>query len=70
MSATVRKRLSATKAGGNAVATIAFGGRRRVLDTVDFGTGVELPITDRHDVFGWRVYPDLIRRPMGWSTLL
>jgi len=61
--------LGASKAGGNSVATIAFGGRWRVLDTLDFGTGAEFPVTERHDIFGWRVYTDLIWRPMGWSAL-
>jgi hypothetical protein len=62
--------LGASRAGGESVATIAFGGRWRVLDGLDFGTGAEFPVTSRHDIFGWRVYTDFIWRPMGWGSLL
>lgn len=56
-------------AGGESVATVAFGARYRVIDTVDVGAAAEFPVTDRHDILGWRVTTDLIWRPMGWSAL-
>lgn len=62
--------LGARHAGGESVATIAFGARWRVVDDLDLGAGAELPVTDRHDVFGWRVYTDLIWRPAGWRSIL
>lgn len=62
--------LGSTDAGGESVATLAFGARYRVIDTVDVGAVAELPVTSRHDILGWRVTTDLIWRPMGWNALL
>ncbi len=61
--------LGAPSAGGEDVATLAFGLRWRLLDGietpigpggVDVGAVAEVPVTSRHDVFGWRVTSDLI----------
>jgi hypothetical protein len=62
--------LGSSDSGGESVATLAFGARYRVTDTVDVGAVGELPVTSRHDIFGWRVTTDLIWRPMGWNALL
>jgi hypothetical protein len=62
--------LGSTKAGGETVATVAFGFRARLLDDVDIGVVGELPISQREDVFGWRVTTDLIWRPFGWTSIL
>jgi hypothetical protein len=62
--------LGSTEAGGESVATIAFGARYRIIDTVDVGAVAEFPVTDRHDILGWRVTTDLIWRPMGWNSIL
>jgi len=61
--------LGSKDVGGESVATVAFGARYRVVDTVDVGAVAEFPVTDRHDILGWRVTTDLIWRPMGWSAL-
>jgi hypothetical protein len=48
---------------------MAFGSRWRLLDGyeigdrsggVDLGAAYEFPVTDRHDIFGWRVTTDLV----------
>jgi len=57
-------------AGGNSVGTVAFGARWRVVDDLDLGAVLEVPVTSRHDIFGWRVTTDLIWRPLGWGGLL
>lgn len=62
--------LGSKDAGGETVATLAFGLRYRVLDDLDIGAVAEMPISQRHDVFGWRVTTDLIWRPFGWKSLL
>jgi hypothetical protein len=62
--------LGARDAGGESVVTVAFGTRWRVFDDLDFGAAAELPVTDRHDIIGWRVTTDLIWRPFGWRSLL
>jgi hypothetical protein len=61
--------LGSTDSGGESVATLAFGARYRVIDTVDVGAVGELPVTDRHDILGWRVTTDVIWRPMGWNAI-
>jgi hypothetical protein len=61
--------LGSSDSGGESVATLAFGARYRVTDTVDVGAVGELPVTDRHDILGWRVTTDLIWRPMGWNAI-
>jgi len=61
--------LGSQKAGGESVATLAFGARYRLFDDVDVGAVGELPVTDRHDIFGWRVTTDVIWRPTGWSAI-
>lgn len=59
----------APSAGGTGVVTMAFGARWRLvqgLETpagtggLDFGAVAEIPVTSRHDLFGWRVTTDLI----------
>lgn len=62
--------LGSKDAGGESVASVAFGARYRVVDTVDLGAAAEFPVTSRHDILGWRVTTDLIWRPMGWAPIL
>lgn len=62
--------LGSEDAGGESVATIAFGARWRILEDLDVGAVAEFPVTDRHDIFGWRVTTDFVWRPFGWSSLL
>jgi hypothetical protein len=62
--------IGSSKANGKDVATMALGFRYRILDNLDFGAAGEFPITEREDIFGWRVTTDLIWRPFGWSSLL
>lgn len=62
--------LGSKDAGGESVATIAFGARCRILEDLDFGAVAEFPVTDRHDIIGWRMTTDLVWRPFGWSSLL
>jgi len=62
--------LGSQDAGGESVATIAFGGRWRITDDLDFGAVAEFPVTSRHDILDWRVTTDLIWRPFGWGSLL
>ncbi len=62
--------LGSSQAGGHGVVTAAFGARWRVLDDfavaaertigVDLGAAYEFPVTDRQDLFGWRVTSDVI----------
>ena len=33
------------------------------------GAVAEFPVTERHDILGWRVTTDLIWRPMGWNAI-
>lgn len=54
--------LGSRGAGGESVATLAFGARYRILDRVDVGAVAEFPVTSREDLFGWRVTTDLIWR--------
>jgi hypothetical protein len=56
-------------AGGETVAALAFGLRWRICDTIDVGATAGYPISQRQDVFGWRVTTDLIWRPFGWRAL-
>ncbi|HVM96718.1 MAG TPA: hypothetical protein VMT89_10030, partial [Candidatus Acidoferrales bacterium] len=60
--------LGAPSAEGGVV-TMAFGGRWRILTDLDLfgrkggldlGAAYEIPVTDRADLFGWRVTTDLI----------
>ncbi len=61
-----------TEAGGNDVVTLALGGRLRALDSIqlidgrlgvlDLGTAFEFPVTNRKDLFDWRITTDLIFR--------
>lgn len=59
--------LGSTDVGGNDVVTAAFGARYRVADWLDLGATGEFPITNREDIFGWRVTADVIIRPFGWK---
>jgi hypothetical protein len=52
--------IGSQNAGGEDVATCAFGFRYRLLDSVDIGVVGELPLND--SIFGWRVTTDLIWR--------
>jgi len=59
-----------SEAGGKGVVTMAVGLRYRIFDNlaqilgrnlgVDIGAAYEAPVTDRQDLFGWRVTTDLI----------
>lgn len=42
------------------VATIAAGARYRLTDHIQFGAAYEAPITDREDIFDWRIYVDAV----------
>lgn len=59
-----------TRAGGNSIVTLAFGGRYRIVDWCDVGATGEFPVTGTQDVWGWRVTADVIIRPFGWKSLL
>lgn len=61
--------LGSRRAGGRGVVTQAYGFRYRILDDqrlfdrvsgVDFGAAYETPLTDREDLFAWRVTTDLV----------
>jgi len=62
--------IGSTQAGGHGVVTMAFGARWRIVDAadvgggyvsgVDLGSAYEQPVTDRKDLFGWRITSDLI----------
>jgi hypothetical protein len=61
--------LGARKAAGRGVVTQAYGFRYRIVDDasvwnrvggVDFGAAYETPLTDREDLFAWRVTTDLV----------
>ena len=61
--------LGSSKAGGNGVVTMGFGGRWRFVDDldifgrtggIDIGAAYELPITSNEEVFDWRVTTDFI----------
>jgi hypothetical protein len=62
--------LGAEDAGGESVVSLAFGARWRLHPDLDFGAVAELPVTDRHDILGWRVTTDFVWRPFGWQSLL
>ncbi len=47
-------------AGGGTVATMAFGGRYEIMDHLTIGSAYEFPISDRVDLFGWRLTTDLV----------
>ncbi len=47
---------------GSTVITMGVGARYRVTDSVDIGTVYEFPLTDREDVFAWRITTDVILR--------
>jgi hypothetical protein len=59
--------LGSTDVDGDDVLTAAFGARYRVADWLDLGATGEFPITNREDIFGWRVTADVIIRPFGWK---
>lgn len=61
--------LGSKYAGGETVATTAFGLRYRISDYLDLGAAAEFPISQRHDVIGWRVTTDLIWRPFAWKAI-
>lgn len=55
----------ASKGDDHGVVTMAFGTRYRVLGGqegvgVDLGAAIEVPLTERQDLFGWRVSSDVI----------
>lgn len=56
--------LGATNGSGKGVVTAAVGTRWRAVDDdrfhVDFGTAVEFPLTERRDLFGFRLTSDII----------
>ncbi|MCX8071421.1 MAG: hypothetical protein N3C12_03060 [Candidatus Binatia bacterium] len=61
--------LGAKRASGRGVVTQAYGFRYRLIDDatlvgrvagVDFGAAYETPLTDREDLFAWRVTTDLV----------
>lgn len=61
--------LGSSKAGGNDVVTMGFGGRWRFTDDlevmghksgIDWGIAYELPVTSQKDIFDWRITTDLI----------
>jgi hypothetical protein len=62
--------LGSRGAGGEGVVTMAVGARYRISDDLgeilgrtlgmDIGAAWEAPVTDREDIFGWRVTTDLI----------
>lgn len=62
--------LGSEGAGGKSVVSLAFGLRWRVIEDLDVGAVAEFPVTDRHDILGWRVTTDLIWRPTGWKSIL
>lgn len=47
---------------GSTVVTLGVGGRYRATDWLDFGISYEFPLTDREDVFAWRLTTDAIFR--------
>lgn len=49
------------------IATMAFGLRWRMCEWIDMGAAGEFPITDREDIFGWRVTWDFVIRPFGFK---
>jgi len=46
--------------GGGTVVTAAFGVRYKLTDHLRLGAGYELPVTQREDLLGSRVYVDLV----------
>jgi hypothetical protein len=64
--------LGSKDAGGHGVVAMALGARWRAAEhfelasgrslAIDMGAAYELPLTDREDVFGWRVTSDVIVR--------
>ena len=54
---------------GDSVATMAFGFRYRIFDSLDFGAVAEYPVTANEDVIDWRFTTDLIWRPFGWRSV-
>ncbi len=49
-----------SQAGGGTVTTMAFGGRYKIMDHIIFGAAYEIPVSDRVDLFGWRMTSDLV----------
>ena len=49
------------------VVTLALGARWRLFEWLDVGCTGEFPVSNRHDLFDWRVTSDLIIRPFGFS---
>ena len=47
---------------GGTVVTAALGARYRVTNDVDLGIAFEVPLSDREDLFDWRMTADLIFR--------
>ncbi len=45
---------------GSTVVTFGVGGRYRAADWIDIGASYEFPVTDREDVFAWRLTVDAI----------
>jgi hypothetical protein len=54
--------IGSKNAGGESVATVAFGARYRVFEQLDFGAAAEFPVTGRNDIIDWRVTTDAIWR--------
>ena len=51
---------SSGSTGPGTVATLAMGTRYKIMDHLIFGAAYELPISDRKDLFGWRMTTDLV----------
>ncbi|MCB0323556.1 MAG: hypothetical protein KDD69_08280 [Bdellovibrionales bacterium] len=45
---------------GSTVVTLGVGGRYRAAEWLDLGASYEFPLTDREDIFAWRMTFDLI----------
>jgi hypothetical protein len=52
----------ARNVSGNNFLSLALGGRYRVSDHLQFGAGVEFPISGRHDLMELRITADMIIR--------
>ncbi len=52
--------VSSGSTGPGTVATLAVGGRYKIMDHLIFGTAYELPVSSKEDLFGWRVTSDLV----------
>ena len=49
-----------SESDGSTVVTAAVGARYRVCDSLDIGAAYEFALTDREDLFDWRVTTDMI----------